>query len=251
MFEDFREFFDSVVERLAKQKPATQEVNGQHYALKEDGTLGAPVLELAPQWVKPTVNVSTLGGLADLYSDRVDDLDEGVAFHVVDYLTVDLISLKADQYGRRHVWVHAKHVPETPFRFNSFYETPEQFLIDFRASFLFNDEAVKVQQLCSSVGSGDAVLTSDDGISQEVQIKSGTMTRAAIPLPAEGLPLVPWRTFRDAAPVESKFLLRMRGVKDKLPQIALFEIDGKWKLETVHSIRRYFEKHLPEAKVIA
>jgi len=37
MFEDFKDFFDSIVERLAKQKPATQEVNGQQYALKADG----------------------------------------------------------------------------------------------------------------------------------------------------------------------------------------------------------------------
>ena len=43
----------------------------------------------------------------------------------------------------------------------------------------------------------------------------------------------------------------MKGVKDGLPQIALFEIDGKWKLETVHSIKNYFEKALPTAKVIA
>lgn len=248
MLDELKFIFD----RLKDKRPVTHEVKGQHYAVTANGTLGDPIRDLAPQWVKPKVEVVTLGGLVDLYNQKLDDLDSGaVAFHVVDHLNVNLVSLKADDCGRRHVWATANHTPETPFKFNSFYDNPEAFLIAFRASFLFNDEAVKVQQLCSSVGSGDAVMTSDDGISQEVQIKSGTMTRAAIPLPADGVSLIPWRTFRDAAPVESKFLLRMKGVKDGLPQIALFEIDGKWKLETMHAIKRYFEHHLQGAHVIA
>jgi len=57
--------------------------------------------------------------------------------------------------------------------------------------------------------------------------------------------------FREVHPVTSKFLLRMKGVKDQLPQIALFEIDAKWKLYTVEAIRRYLHHELPDAKVIA
>jgi hypothetical protein len=77
------------------------------------------------------------------------------------------------------------------------------------------------------------------------------VTRSTVQLPAEGIPLIPWRTFRDASPVESKFLLRMKGVKDALPHIALYEIDAKWQLDTVNSIGKYLAAALPEIPLIA
>jgi hypothetical protein len=43
----------------------------------------------------------------------------------------------------------------------------------------------------------------------------------------------------------------MRAVKDGLPQIALFEIDAKWRVETIASIAHYLKKELPEATIIA
>lgn len=237
--------------RLKAERPATTQVNGQFYAVKADGTLGEPVRALAPQWRKPTLEVNTLRGLADVFSNGADELEPAeVAFHIVNYRRVEIVSLTADEYGHRHVWAVATHKGETKFEFGKYYE-PEEFLIKFRSSFLFNDEAVKVQQLCASVGSGDAVLVTDDGISQEVQIKSGTVTRNAVALPADGVPLIPWRTFRDAHPVQSRFLLRMKGVKDALPQIALFEIDAKWELDTIASIRRWIEENASGAIVIA
>jgi hypothetical protein len=43
----------------------------------------------------------------------------------------------------------------------------------------------------------------------------------------------------------------MKGVKDAVPHIALFEIDAMWKLDTIASIRKYLNDSLPEAIVIA
>jgi hypothetical protein len=53
------------------------------------------------------------------------------------------------------------------------------------------------------------------------------------------------------APVESKFLLRMKAVKDSLPHIAIFEIDGKWKLDTITSISTYIADQVPGSLIIA
>jgi hypothetical protein len=237
--------------RLKAERPVTQLVGDVNYAVKQDGTLGEAIRGLAPQWTKPTLAVGSLNGLVAAYKADLDALPKkGVAFHVVDELTVELISIAADEYGERHVWVRADHRAETLFKFAEWY-TPEKFLIAFRSSFLYNEDAVKVQQVCSTVGSGDAVLVADDGMSQEITVKAGTVTRSQVNLPAEGIPLIPWRTFRDAAPVVSKFLLRMRGVKDSLPQIALFEIDAKWRLDTIASISRYLTEQIPGAIIIA
>ena len=247
MIEQALKFLASV---QTPKNPVTVQVAKQTYAVKPDGTLGDPVRELAPQWPKPAFQVSTLSGIAELVKAKLDDFEQTVGLHVVDHLNVHLVALKADEFGRRHVYAEAVHVEGAGFQFNKFLDA-EEFLIAFRRSFLFNEDAVKVQQLCSSLESGMQVSMADDGLSQQLEIKSGTLSRSPVKLPAEGIPLVPWRMFRDAAPVVSKFLLRLRGVKDGLPLIALYEIDQQWKLECVQSIAHWLRTHVKDVAVIA
>lgn len=240
--------------RLKAERPVTVNVSGQDYAVRSDGTVGDPIRELRPipTIENPTVEVKTLSGLVAAVNAGIDKLDPAaVAFRVADIYTVEVVSLVADEFGRRHVWARATHKPETKFVFNDYYKDPESFIIAFRSAFYFNEEATKVQQVCSTVGAGDAVLVLDDGISQEITVKAGTVTRSTVQLPADGIALIPWRTFRDASPVESKFLLRMKGVKDALPHIALFEIDAKWQVDTMQSIASYLKAQLPAANIIA
>ena len=248
MWEDF---VDHLLNKFKDKRPVTHKVGEQEYAVKVDGTLGDPVRNLAPQWVKPAFKVQTLSGLAELIRAKVDEFPAAeVCLHVVDPLRVELVSTRADNCGRRHVYAVAQHVEGAEFKFNNFYAA-EDFLIDFRRSFLFNEEAVKVQMLCSQLESGMQVNLADDGMSQSLEVKSGTTSKAGIVLPAEGITLIPWRMVRDANPVASKFLLRFKGVKDGLPLIALYEIDQVWKLDCVNSIRRWLEEHVEGVSVIA
>lgn len=242
------------LEFLAKiqtpKNPQTVVVNDQTFAVEADGTVGEAIKPADLSWPKPVLALSSLSGLVAAYKSKIGKMGERVALHVVSYLQVDLVDLDENGVGKRVVYATAKHVPDTGFKFGEFMD-PEPFLLKFRASFYFNDEAVKVQQLCSTIGSASGVAIADDGMSQEVTVKSGTLTKAGVTLPADGVPLIPWRTFRDANPVESRFLLRMRGVKDGLPQIALFEIDGRWQIDTVNSIRSYLAGELADAIIIA
>jgi hypothetical protein len=236
--------------RLKDVRPVTHDVKGQAYAVRENGTLGDAVRDLAPQFIKPTLTLNTLSGLVAAYKAGLDDLPaRDVAFSILSPVAVALESIKADDFGHRHIFGAAQHKEDSGFQFNRFYP-PEEFLIAFRAGFLFNEMATKVQQLCSSLTAESSVEVADDGMSQMVTVKQGAVTRSAVQLPPE-IPLIPWRTFREVNPVESKFLLRMKAVKDSLPHIALFEIDGKWKLDTVQSIHDYITENLPEATVIA
>jgi len=243
-----QEFLQYLFGRLKDVKPVTTKVGDQDYA---DGTLGDPIRALKPQFDAPTFNIATLSGLIALVNAKVDAFPAEVGLHIVTHRQVDLVSLKADEFGRRHVYASATHRAETPFVFDKYYTSPEEFLIAFRASFFFEENAVKVQQLCSMIGSGEAVAVTDDGLSQEVVVKSGTVTKAAVPLPADGVPLIPWRTFREVSPVQSRFLLRMKGVKDGLPQIALFEIDAKWQLDTRGAIASWLSTNVPGITVIS
>jgi hypothetical protein len=236
--------------RLKDTRPATVDVDGQAYRVLGDGTLGTPVRALEPQWTMPTFKVKTLTALAAAVAHEVDGFSaDNVALHVVDYLTVQLVSMEADAFGHRHVYIEAKHETECPFAFNK-YMPAEDFLIALRASFLLNDEAVKVLTVASNLESGQVISVADDGLSQKLEIKAGAASKAAVTLPSEGIPLIPWRTFRDAAAVESKFLLRLKQVKDDLPMVALFEIDQKWKLDTIQSIAAWLKGAVPEKLAI-
>lgn len=245
-----KEFLEYLFDRLKAKMPVTVEVAGQHYAVQPNGTLGAPIRELAPQFTKPVFTVATLSALATAVTAKVDDFGVDVALHVADYRTVRLVSTKADKYGHRHVFAEAKHVDECPFEFNK-YMGAEKFQIDLRTSFFLNDDAVKVLTVVSNLESGQSISVADDGLSQKLEVKLGTVSKTEIVLPSDGVPLIPWRTFRDAVPVESKFLLRLKQVKDDLPQVALFEIDQKWKLDTVNSIAHWLGKHVSGVPVIA
>ena len=237
--------------RLKAERPVTVAVADQHYAVNADGTLGLPIRELSPQFVKPTFAVSTLSALVNLYKNGVDGFaTESCAVYVAGYDSVEIVSLQADEFGARHVFARAKHEDETPFVFDEYY-LPEEFLIKFRASFFFNDEALTVQKFCSAITSEESIAVKNNGVSQEIEIKTGGITKSSVTLPADGVPLIPWRTFRDANPVESKFLLRVKSGPGILPKIALFEIDAKWKLDTVNSVAEYLSKALPEATIIA
>lgn len=236
-------------ERLRDKRDPFVTVGEQPYAIEADGTIGDAIRPLVPELPDPLI-CSTLAGLHDAYASGVDCLDrEKVAFHIVNHCRVDLVSIYADEFGRRRVYAVARHDAETPFAFDS-YIAPEAFRISFQASFYLTEEATKVLRLISQLGTkGEEVNISDDGISQTVEIKSGTVMRGKVDLPSDGVPLVPWRTFRDAAPVTSRFLLRLK-TDAGVPKVALHEIDAKWKLDTVASIRNWIREREPKARVI-
>lgn len=244
------EFLQYLFGRLKQEKPVTVKVGDEHYAVRMDGTLGDPVRALAPQWDKPTLRVGTLSALAAAVRAKIDGFPDDVALHVANEITVQLVSTKADEYGRRHLYISAVHAQETPFTFNS-YMTAEAFQIGFRTSFFLTDDAMKVLTVVSNLEAGQTISTADDGLSQSIEIKAGTSSKTAVVLPKEGIPLVPWRTFRDANPVESKFLLRLKQVKDAPPMVALFEIDQKWKLDTIQSIAAWLDKQQLGIAIIA
>ena len=237
-----------LMERLKDKRDSHVVVAGIPFALRADGTIGEQIKPPAPDLPEP-LHCATLEGLIEAYRAQVDGVDaEKSVFHIQDHLCVSLCERQADTFGRRKEFAVARHRVETPFQFDC-YMIPEKFRIDFQASFYLNEDAVKVLRLVSQLGTkGEEVNISDDGISQTVELKAGTVTRGKVDLPSEGIPLVPWRTFRDVPPVTSKFLLRLKS--DGGPKVALHEIDAKWQLDTVAAIREYIRKHEPKAFIV-
>ena len=236
---------------LKDSRPITETVGAATYAVKSDRTLGDVIRPPAPI-AKPTLALATLNGFVDAIVGRVDQfpVDE-VAVHVESYSSVALVSLQADEFGRRHVWLRAKAEEVNPFRFEKYYESPEDLLIALQGSFLPSDNLTNLLRLCSNLTAGSSVQTADDGFSQRVVIQEGGVTRGGVELPPR-IALAPYRTFREISPVESDFLVRMQGKKDALPQIALFGVDGGgWKLDTVLAVKAWMLERISTILVIA
>lgn len=243
------EIFDKVAELFRKEDPITVVVDGKNYAVTSDRTLGEFVRPPAPL-AKPTLTLKTLTGLCAAYEAKLDEFPDDVALQVENFDSVALVSLRADEFGRRHVWARAKSENENPFRFGV-YLSIEDFIIALQSSFLPSDNVSALTVMCSSVTAGNSVQTEDDGVSMVVTVQEGAMSRGRVNVPNR-LPLAPYRTFREIDPVASDFLLRMKPVKDALPTAALLEVDGgKWKVDTILAIGSYLSLALPDATIIA
>jgi hypothetical protein len=253
MFKDVCEYFVNLLHPKPEQS-VVKEVEGYHYKVVPT----AHGLELREQIVKPhprapiakpVLPVKTLTGLVDAYKAKIDEFPAEVAVQVIDPLNVALVSLRADEYGRRHEWIRAVCGEVTPFQFETFMQA-ERFLIDLQSSFLPTENVIGLQKIASSLSSESSISVQDDGFSQKVTVKQGGVTYSEVAVPPR-IELYVYRTFREIDPVRGEFMFRMRGEAGKMPQVTLMDIDaGKWKLNAMGLVKSYLQKHLPKDAVV-
>lgn len=236
------------------QLPVTTQVEGVSYAVNADGTLGDRVTDLLPvaPVATPVLQLSTLTGLVAAFRAGLDSFNTSFfAVQVESFDSVALVSLRGDQWGRRHVWARAKSAEVNPFKFGE-YMDPELFLITAQAGFMpIDGDFTNMLRLCSSLKAGSSVHVADDGYSQKVVIQEGGVEHGEVALPPR-IALRPYRTFREVDPIESDFLLRFKAQKDALPNVALIPVDaGRWKVDTAMQVEAWLQSALPEAIVIA
>lgn len=103
-----------------------------------------------------------------------------------------------------------------------------------------------VLKIVNNLTEEQSMQTSDDGISQRVNIKSGVaaIDKTIFKNPAY---LRPMRTFTEVAQPMSPFVVRFKEGK----QAALFQADGgKWKMEAVRNIGNYLKEKLADQNVV-
>lgn len=198
------------------------------------------------------LEVSTLTGFVDAIKGGVCAGPESLVIHVEDYLTVSVKSATCDDFGVRDTLLTAKHKPLDSFRFDDYYNDPSRFIIAFQVSFLVNDpDGVYLLKLASNLKAGNEVHTADDGINQTVAFKQGEVKTAEHQMKPR-LKLMPRRTFDEAAPVESEFLVRLKQTEAQTPAIAIFNVEGtKWQGESMRAIKEYLAKELTGWTILA
>jgi hypothetical protein len=229
------------------------EFDGNHfdYEHKIEPTNHGPKLgEVLTPFRVPKLVVSTLTGFLDAIAAGVGGKLEGRIIHVEDHETVSLKTAQSDVFGVRDTLLTAKYAPTGAFVFDN-YQKSETFLIGLETCFLQidDDDSFYVKQLASNLKSGDTVHAQDDGVNQSITLKTGQIEAADHKVKAR-VKLTPIRTFSEAAPVESEFLIRFRPSPDGLPQVALFSLGGtRWKGESMLSIKKYLADNLGDVRI--
>ncbi len=227
---------------------ATYMVGSRHYSVKQTAN-GPELAGLVMLPTTPPLVLNSLTGFRDAYLAMEPSIDAATAVQVIDYNTVALVALEVDESGRREEWLRATNQERNPFPFGE-YQTPEAFLLSLQMGFLPTENVVQLQRFASALSSESSIGTQDDGYSQTVTVKQGTVTRADIMLP-QRIKLMPYRTFREIDPVESEFIVRLKGAQGQLPSIALFAVDaGRWKHDTALLVKYWLVSQLPAGTIV-
>jgi hypothetical protein len=246
---DMQDIIDSA-NKLFYPAPIYCIVDDRKYAIRHTEE-GPELSALIVPPAKPTLALCSLSGFRDAYEAGIDDflVSGKTAVQVINHETVALISLEADEFGRRHEFLRSTNRESSLFPFNS-YQAPEQFLLSLQMSFLPTEEVIQLQRFASSLTNESSIGTQDDGYTQVVTAKQGAVSRSEIPLPKR-ISLLPYRTFREIDPVQSEFIVRLKGEPGKLPTIALVEVDaGRWKHDTALLVKRWCVANLPDGVVV-
>ena len=217
-----------------------------------------PLTLIVPPAPQP-VSCSTLQGLVDLWEGELDNAkSEGhLLLHITSPTEVDLISRKADEFGRRRVWAKAKYPELKGFGFGAWMD-PESFIIQaqqhFQRVMVQNEDGSYVRDLdyvlkvASHITAENAVANTDDGFTQRVAVKQGISLKSEITLQPL-VNLAPYRTFAEIDQVLSQFVFRAK-VENGSARLALYEGDGgRWKLGAVKAIAKWFHAEFDDGSV--
>ena len=196
------------------------------------------------------VDVETLCGFVDLLGCDVGAYkSQQTAILVESFETVKLISLLADIWGRRQIFVVASCPKSTGLRFGSWYD-PETFVIVLQSCFAPTPGREYLTRLASSLSAEGKVQIEDDGITQRVTVKRGVQLKGEEEV-ASRVSLAPFRTFREITQPSSDFVFRFKsGSEGELPTCALFEADGgAWRIQAVQLIASWLRNSLGDSGI--
>jgi hypothetical protein len=224
------------------------EFGGEQYTSK-------PITPVRPHrgHLQCSFEVSTLSGITDwlMSDDGSKAREDGCIVHVIDECNVSVVSYPDDYYREdRHGFIKAKSHPNI-FGFGHFH-TIEEFIINASSKFEMTENLEKLLLIVSSIKTGDVTTVEDSGIAQSVTVANSTDFNRVGHLEISPFQqLKPFRTFSEIEQPESRFLLRVKAEKDRLPTVALFEADNsKWKLDAMKSIAEFLGQKLDGQKNI-
>lgn len=162
-----------------------------------------------------------------------------IFIQVKDYKSVSVFTSLDSDEDRRYLYKCTADTPAVTFgRFIPY----ENAVIELRSLYIPNQDTEYLLQLLSSISSESKVTSTDNGVTQKVEAKSGIALNSVVTVKPR-VSLQPFRTFIEIEQPESEFLLR---INDR-GEIGMFQADGGvWKLEATRNVAGYFETALKD-----
>ncbi len=202
------------------------------------GTYSRVGLSRVTEPVASSLTVSTLTGLVDYIKGNVDKLKGELLIQVKSEEEVRLYSpLNEDR--ERELYIKAEAILPNNVRYDQFIDT-ERFNIMLQSSFVDVGDKKALLQYTGLVQDENVKSIGDDGVSQQVTVKTGVASvgQAIVPNPVS---LAPYRTFPEVEQPQSKFIFRMK----EGPSAAIYEADGgAWRNEAINNIKEYLLEEL-------
>lgn len=207
------------------------QIQGRNYTFND---YGEPKPVIPQNQSKDSVQISTLSGIIELIKNMNERKDKQLFVQVISPTRVQVFGA-IDEYGRREKLIDSKAmIPD--FGFNQYYEA-ETLNIALQSRFAETEDRELILKVIGNLKEQQVHQSSDDGVSQSVQIKTGIATVGAVKVP-NPVTMRPYRTFIEVEQPESKFVFRMR----EGMEAALFEADGgAWKNEAMNNIKTYLD----------
>ena len=222
------------VEKLEQMvAPKTVEYEGKLYSSKD-----MKMVDIEKK--RPlSIEVNGLDSVCKLVRNEAWAVGRQLFIQIKDYRTVSVFSTYDGEYERFHLYSCTADTPAvTMGRFMAY----ENAVIELRSLYIPNDDVNYLLQLLSSISKESKVTSTDNGVTQKVEARSGIALSQMVEIKPR-VSLKPFRTFIEVEQPESEFLLRIND--DGC--IGMFPADGGvWKLEATRNVAGYFENELKD-----
>lgn len=213
--------------------PTIHEVDGSVYASKEL----VHVMDKKP--MPRCIDLTGLDSICKMVRNEAEHVGLQIFIQVKDYKNVSVFTALDDDEDRLYLY---KCIADTPSVTVGTFMDYEKAVIELRSLYIPNDGTKYLLSLLSSISNESRVTSSDNGVTQQVEAKSGIALSSMVKVEPR-VTLQPFRTFIEVEQPASEFLLR---INDR-GQIGMFMADGGvWKLEATRNVAGYFEEKLQD-----
>ena len=222
----------AMIEKIeAMAKPVFHEVDGQVFSNQE-------MLHVVDKKPMPKcIELTGLDSICKMVRNEAEHVDLKIFVQVKDYKSVSVFTELDEDEDRLYLYKCCADTPEVTMGYFMDYE---KAIIELRSLYIPNAGTKYLLQLLGSISNESKVTTTDNGVTQKVEAKSGIALSSMVEIEPR-VTLQPFRTFVEVAQPESEFLLR---INDR-GQIGMFPADGGvWKLEATRNVAAYFEEKL-------
>ena len=232
-------FLRDAIDRITDlARPFTMEADGHKFCSKA-------LLEVKAEEFSPTVyEVDTLDALVKLI------LTEGLTLGRRLYVRVDsarkvTVTTTYNNGELRNPYLRFplyEAVSDVPGVTIGNLMSQERAIVELQSLYGATPDRDYLLDLLSRIDVNEGVSSVDNGVTQEVNVRTGAVLKQATPV-RPIVQLQPDRTFLEVEQPESEFLLRL----DDNGNVGLFEADGgMWKQTAKASITAYFEEKLAQ-----